>query len=53
MIVFNGMDLIGFAIGAALLVICGIIIVFDHIAAAVKKRRQKRLDEVRKKDGQT
>ena len=45
MIVFNGMDLIGLAIMAALLVILGIILVIDRIAYAVKKRQQKRIDD--------
>ena len=38
MIVFDGFKLIGLAIMAGLLVICGIILVIDHIACAVKKR---------------
>ena len=52
MIVFNGMDLIGLAIMAALLVICGIILVIDRIAYAVKKRQQKRIDEEFKEEGE-
>ena len=40
MIVFNGMDLIIFAVGAVLLVICGIIIAVDHIVYYVKKRKK-------------
>ena len=45
MIVFNGLDLIGLAIMAVLLVICSFILVIDHIAYAVKKRQQKRIDD--------
>ena len=52
MIVFNGMDLIGLAIMAVLLVICGIILVIDRIACAVKKRQQKRIDEAFKEEGE-
>lgn len=52
MIVFNGMDLIGLAIMAALLVICGIIFVIDRIAYAAKKRQQKRIDEAYREDGE-
>jgi len=52
MIVFNGLDLIGLAIMAALLVICGIILVIDRIAYAVKKRQQKRIDEAFKEEGE-
>ncbi len=52
MIVFNGMDLIGLAIMAVLLVICGIILVIDRIAYAVKKRQQKRIDEAFKEEGE-
>ena len=51
MIVFNGMDLIILAVGAVLLVICGIILVVDRIAYAVKKRQQKRIDDAFKEDG--
>ena len=50
MIVFNGMDLIILAIGAVLLVICGIILVIDRIAYSVKKRQQKRIDEAYKQE---
>lgn len=53
MIVFNGMDLIILAIGAVLLVICGIILVIDRIAYAVKKRQQKRIDDAFKEEGET
>ena len=52
MIVFNGMDLIGLAVMAALLAICGIILVIDRIAYAVKKRQQKRIDEAHKEEGE-
>ena len=52
MIVFNGMDLIILAIGAVLLVICGIILVIDRIAHAVKKRQQKRIDEAFQEEGE-
>ena len=45
MIVFDGLDLIGLAIMAVLLVICGIILVIDRIAYAVKKRQQKRIND--------
>ena len=44
MIVFDGLKLIGLAIMAVLLVVCGIILVIDRIAYAVKKRQQKRID---------
>ena len=52
MIFFNGMDLILLAILAVLLVICGIILVIDRIAYAVKKRQQKRIDEAFKEEGE-
>ena len=52
MIVFNGLDLIGLAIGAVFLVICGIILVIDRIAHSVKKRQQKRIDEAFKEEGE-
>ncbi len=52
MIVFNGMDLIGLAIMAGLLVICGIILVIDRIAYAVKKRQQKRIDDAFKEEAE-
>ena len=51
MIVFNGMDLIGLAIMAVLLVICGVILVIDRIVYAMKKRQQKRIDEAFKEEG--
>ena len=51
MIVFNGMHLIGLAIMTVLLVICGIILVIDRIAQAVKKRQQKRINDAFKKEG--
>ena len=52
MIVFNGMDLIGLAVMLVPLVICGIIIVIDRIAYAVKKRQQKRIDDALKEEGE-
>jgi CO dehydrogenase/acetyl-CoA synthase alpha subunit len=45
MIIFDGFKLIGLAIMAVLLIICGIILVIDCIAYAVKKRQQKRIDD--------
>jgi hypothetical protein len=45
MIVFNGLDLIGLAIMVGALFICGAVLVIDHIAYAVKKRQQKRIDK--------
>ena len=51
MIVFNGMDLIILAIGAVLLVICGVILAVDSIVCAVKKRQQKRIDDAFKEEG--
>lgn len=51
MIVFNGMHLIGLAIMAVLLVICGIILVIDRIAYALKKRQQKRINDAFKDEG--
>ena len=51
MIVFDGMHLIGLAILAVLLVICGIILVIDRIAYAVKKRQQKRINDAFKEEG--
>lgn len=51
MIVFDGLKLIGLAVMAVLLVICGIIIVIDRIAYAVKKRQQKRIDDAFKEEG--
>ena len=50
MIVFNGLELIGLAVTAVLLVICGIILVIDRIAYAVKKRKQKRIDDAFKEE---
>ena len=50
MIVFDGLKLIGLAIMAVLLFICGIILVVDRIAYAVKKRQQKRIDEAFKEE---
>ena len=52
MIVFNGMDLIWLAIGAVFLIICGVILVIDRIAYAIKKRQQKRIDEAFKEEGE-
>lgn len=52
MIVFDGLKLIGLAGMVVLLVICGIIIVIDRIAYAVKKRQQKRIDDAFKEDGE-
>ena len=50
MIVFDGLELIGLAVMGALLVICGIILVIDRIAYAVKKGQQKRIDEAFKQE---
>lgn len=52
MIVFDGLELIGLSVMAVLLVICGIILVIDRIACAVKKRQQKRIDEAFKEEGE-
>ena len=52
MIVFDGLELIGLAVMATLLVICGIIIVIDYIVYAMKKRQQKRIDDAFKEDGE-
>lgn len=52
MVVFDGCKLIGLAVMAALLVICGIILVIDRIAYAVKKRQQKRIDDAFKEEGE-
>ena len=52
MVVFDGFKLIGLAVMAALLVICGIILVIDRIAYAVKKRQQKRIDVAFKEEGE-
>lgn len=52
MIVFNGMHLIGLAIMAVLLVICGIILVIDRIAYAMKKRQQKRINDSFKEEAE-
>lgn len=52
MIVFDGLKLIMLAGMAVLLVICGIIIVIDRIAYAVKKRQQKRIDDAFKEEGE-
>jgi len=50
MIFFDGLELIGLAIMAVLLVICGIILVIDRIAYAVKKRQQKRINDAFKQE---
>lgn len=52
MIVFDGLKLIGLAVMLVLLVICGIILVIDRIAYAVKKRQQKRIDDAFKEEGE-
>ena len=52
MIVFDGLKLIGLAIMAVILAICGIILVIDRIAYAVKKRQQKRIDDAFKEGGE-
>ena len=52
MIVFDGLKLIGLAVMLALLIICGIILVIDRIAHAVKKRQQKRINEAFKEEGE-
>ena len=48
MIVIDAKDLVVLGVGAVLLVICGIVIVIDRIACAVKKRQQKRIDKAYK-----
>lgn len=50
MIVFDGLELIELAVIAGLLVICGIILVIDRIVYTVKKRQQKRIDDVFKEE---
>lgn len=50
MIVFDGLELIGLAVMLVLFVVCGIILVIDRIAYAVKKRQQKRIDEAFKEE---
>ena len=52
MVVFDGLKLIGLAVMAALLVICGIILVVDRIVYAVKKRQQKRINDAFKEEGE-
>ena len=52
MIIFDGLELIGLAVMAVLLVICGIAIVIDRIVCDVKKRQQKRIDEAFKEEGE-
>lgn len=44
-VVFDGLELIGLAVMAGLFVIFGIALVIDRIAAVVKKRQQKRIDD--------
>jgi hypothetical protein len=51
MIIFDGLELIGLAVMAVLLVICGIILFIDRIAYAVKKRQQKRINDAFKEEG--
>lgn len=53
MIVFDGLEVIGLAIMAALLVICGIVLIIDRIAYAVKKRQQKRINDAFKEEDET
>ena len=50
MIVFDGLKLIGLVVMAVLLVICGIVIVIDRIAYAVKKHQQKHIDDAFKEE---
>ena len=50
MIVFDGLELIGLAVMVVLLVICGIFLIIDRIAYAVKKRQQKRIDDAFKQE---
>ena len=50
MIVFDGFKLIGLAVMVVLFIICGIILVVDRIAYAVKKYQQKRIDDAFKKE---
>lgn len=52
MIVFDGFKLIGLAVMAVLLVICGIVIVIEYIAHAVKNHQQKRIDDAFKGEGE-
>lgn len=52
MIVFDGLKLIGLAVMLVLLIICGIILVIDRIAYAVKKRQQKHIDEAFKEESE-
>lgn len=52
MIVFDGMELIGIAFCAVLLVIFGILFVIDRIACAIKKHQQKRIDDAFKEEGE-
>lgn len=51
MIIFNGFDLISLAVMVVLLVICGVILVIERIAYNIKKRQQRRIDEVYKDEG--
>ena len=50
MIIFDGFKLIGLAVMAVLLVICGILLVIDRIAYAIEKRQQKRIDDACKEE---
>lgn len=50
MVIFDGFDLIILAIGAALLIICGVFLVVERISCAVKNRRQKRNNMNRRAD---
>lgn len=52
MIVFDGLKLIGLAVMLVLLFICGIVLVIDRIAYAVKNRQQKRINEAFKEEGE-
>lgn len=52
MIVFDGMELIGLAFCAVLLVILGILFVIDRIAYAIEKHQQKRIDDAFKEEGE-
>ena len=50
MIVFNGMELIGIAVMAVLLVIVAILWVIDRIAYFITKRQQKRINDAFKEE---
>lgn len=49
MIIFNGLNLIGIAVMFALLIICGIALVINHIVYTVKKRKQKHIKKMKEK----